>query len=304
MQCIIIFTAVVSGCIAGLITILFLARILGTNPQPAHSQAQMTQRTHAKRRVNGSDSPLYLLAELANVVVPAPQALMTRTSARLAQAGLNIAPGLWHGASVLYYASVALVATLVITNFSTDAKMRLLFGICLATLVLSSSRLLLVVLTRRRAAKIRAALPLALDLLAVSVEGGLTMSRAITLVCEKSTGPLAEEFKMVMRDIRYLGFTLPQALNTMAERCQIEELTLFVAAISASVAAGAPVATTLKVQSEVMFARHCQELEERVNKMPAQMVIPIGLFMLAAVIIAAVAPIAINILASLQMTGV
>lgn len=293
MHTIAVFSAIIAGCFAGLLVVVSLTKLLGIKPT----------RSHAQVRLNEKASPFYQLAKSVNSVVPLPQTLMMRTRLFLSRAGLDIAPGLWHGASILFYASAALVTVMLISSFSSDAKMRLLLGTCLAAISLPMPRLLLAMLASRRAAKIKAALPLALDLLAVSVEGGLTMSRAITLVCEKSSGPLAEEFKLVMRDIRYLGFTLSQALSAMAERCHIEELTMFVAAVSASLAAGAPVATTLKVQSEVMFNRHCQELEERVNKMPAQMVIPIGLFMLAAVIIAAVAPIAINILASMQVTA-
>src|SRR4051812_5307083 len=66
-------------------------------------------------------------------------------------------------------------------------------------------------------------LPDALDLLAVSVEAGLSFDGAIAKLKEHMDGPLSEEFGLVLNQMR-IGETRQDALRQMAERVPAPEL--------------------------------------------------------------------------------
>src|SRR5437764_9300978 len=70
---------------------------------------------------------------------------------------------------------------------------------------------------RNRRDAVRADLPDALDLLAVSVEAGLGFDRAVTQLTEHMDGPLIDEFALTLNEMR-VGEARPVALRKMAER--------------------------------------------------------------------------------------
>ena len=65
--------------------------------------------------------------------------------------------------------------------------------------------------------RIRAELPDALDLLAVSVEAGLGFDGAISKLTEHMEGPLADEFALTLSEMR-IGETRQDALKKLADR--------------------------------------------------------------------------------------
>ncbi|MEG0324606.1 MAG: type II secretion system F family protein, partial [Raoultibacter sp.] len=142
----------------------------------------------------------------------------------------------------------------------------------------------------------------ALDLLAVGVEAGLTMDRAMHLYAQESEGALAYEFGIADREMNTLGFSRAEALQRMGERCAVDELSLFVGAVNASAAAGSPIAEVLRNQSEAAFERRRQHFEEQGNKLTSKMILPMGAFLVPAVLVAAIAPMIINI--SVTASGV
>jgi len=69
---------------------------------------------------------------------------------------------------------------------------------------------------KRRREALRGALPDALDLLAVSVEAGLGFDGAVTKLTEHMSGPLIEEFGLLLSEIRQLGISLGRILRVQA----------------------------------------------------------------------------------------
>ena len=70
---------------------------------------------------------------------------------------------------------------------------------------------------RKRREEIRAQLPDALDLLAVSVEAGLGFDGAVAKLTEHMEGALAEEFSLTLGEMR-IGESRHDALKKLAER--------------------------------------------------------------------------------------
>jgi tight adherence protein C len=131
-------------------------------------------------------------------------------------------------------------------------------------------------LRRRVAIRQRAllrALPDALDLMAIGVSAGLSVDGAMLEVVEQWEGVLSRELNQVLNEMR-LGVTRRRALLGLAERTQLEDIRLLVAALIQSEDLGSEVSETLKIQAEQLRIRRRQRAEEQARKAPVKMLIP------------------------------
>lgn len=126
---------------------------------------------------------------------------------------------------------------------------------------------------KKRQKQILLAMPSALDLLTISVEAGLSFDAALTRVAEKYQNPLTSEINQVLNEIR-LGRPRVEALEDMARRCKVEELTNFVQAVVQSEQLGVGIANVLRIQSEEIRRRRRQRAEEQGQKAPLKMLFP------------------------------
>jgi tight adherence protein C len=126
---------------------------------------------------------------------------------------------------------------------------------------------------KARQKEIRVALPNALDLLTISVEAGLGFDAAITRVTEKYHNALALEFIQVLNEAR-LGRPRLEALEDMARRNNVDELSNFIQAIVQSDQLGVGIAQVLRIQSEEMRRRRRQHAEEMGAKAALKMLFP------------------------------
>ncbi len=95
----------------------------------------------------------------------------------------------------------------------------------------SSSRTsFLTMRVRSRRDAVRAQLPDALDLLAVSVEAGLGLDGALTKLTEHMEGPLVDEFALTLGEIR-IGESRQDALKKLTERVPTPEIAAFVRSV-------------------------------------------------------------------------
>jgi len=111
-----------------------------------------------------------------------------------------------------------------------------------------------VMITKRRQG-INAQLSDMMDLVCVSVQAGLSFDAALTKVGERMKGPMADETNRMLRDVR-MGMTRRQSLTAMANRCHVDSVYLFVAAVIQTESLGVSLANTLKIQADNMRDRH------------------------------------------------
>ena len=130
---------------------------------------------------------------------------------------------------------------------------------------------------RGRREEIRAGLPDALDLLAVSVEAGLGFDAAISKLTEHMEGPLIEEFALTLGEMR-IGESRTNALQKMVERVQAPELAAFVRAIIQADQLGISLGRILRVQATDTRNKRQAAAEERAMKAPIKMLFPTALF--------------------------
>ena len=97
---------------------------------------------------------------------------------------------------------------------------------------------------RKRKEAITYQLPEVLDLLSVSVTAGLSLDGAMQKITESMDGELVDEFRRMQRDVR-MGMTRHRAMRLMAERCDVQDLNLFVTSVIRSERLGASMGDTL-----------------------------------------------------------
>jgi len=148
---------------------------------------------------------------------------------------------------------------------------------------------------RARREQMRMDLPDVLDILAVSVEAGLSFDGALAKLSEHKQGPLVEQFQLVLSELA-IGENRSYALRKLADRLDIQELTAVVTALIQSEQLGSPLGTMLRTQASEARQRRRVAAEERAMKAPVKMVLPIGLFIFPSVFIVIIAPALITIM--------
>jgi tight adherence protein C len=137
------------------------------------------------------------------------------------------------------------------------------------------------------------ALPDALDLLTISVEAGLGFDAAVMRVARNTTGPLAQEFSRLLQEMQ-IGVGRIDAMRAMAERSTIADLRSFCLAMVQADQLGIPVGRVLRVQSKEMRVKRRQRAEEKAQKVPVKIMVPLVLFIMPCLFIVVIGPGAIT----------
>ncbi len=137
---------------------------------------------------------------------------------------------------------------------------------------------------KERKIKITKALPDLLDMLASTVQAGLAFNAALAVAQEVAVGPLGEELKAVLSEVR-LGRSRSDALKSMSMRVRQEQLATTVTAIVQAERLGSNLAAVLEELAEEVRNRRMIRAEELANLMPTKMVLPMALFMLPALFV-------------------
>ena len=142
---------------------------------------------------------------------------------------------------------------------------------------------------RARMDEISTELPDVLDQITISVEAGLGFEAALAHVAQGIEGPLGEEFRRTLHDIR-LGMTREQAFGLLLERVDVEELRHFVLALQQAERLGVPIADVLRTQSAELRVIRRQRAEENAQKLPVKMIFPLIFCILPALVMVVLAP--------------
>ena len=117
-------------------------------------------------------------------------------------------------------------------------------------------------------------IPDALDLLTISVRAGLGFDAALGKVVEKMKGPLIDEFRRALAEVR-VGKVRREALRDIIPRTEVVPLTNFVGAIIQAEQLGVSISKVLQVQSEQLRIERRQRAEEQAAKAPIKMLFPL-----------------------------
>jgi tight adherence protein C len=174
------------------------------------------------------------------------------------------------------------------------ASKALLLGVVFAIVGFMLPDVVVTLKTRGRKEILRAELPDALDLLAVSVEAGLGFDGAISKLTEHMDGPLADEFALALGEMR-IGESRQNALTKMMKRVDTPELSAFVRAIIQADQLGISLGRILKLQAGDTRTRRQLAAEERAMKAPIKMLFPTVIFIFPAMFIVILGPAFMNL---------
>ena len=145
---------------------------------------------------------------------------------------------------------------------------------------------------RQRQRRLVAALPDALDLLAVSAGSGRGPDAGLEQLARAGEGPLAEEMRLAVAELS-CGVPLSAALAALRGRVPGSELATLVAAIERSRKFGSPLADQLQRQATALRRDSRRAVEERaaraapkIQLVVALVLVPSVLLMIAAALIA------------------
>jgi len=117
-------------------------------------------------------------------------------------------------------------------------------------------------------------IPDALDLLTISVRAGLGFDAALGKVVEKMQGPLVDEFRRALAEVR-VGKARREALRDIVPRTEVPALSNFIGAIIQAEQLGVSISKVLQVQSEQLRIERRQRAEEQAAKAPIKMLFPL-----------------------------
>ena len=135
----------------------------------------------------------------------------------------------------------------------------------------------------------RRSFPSALDLLAVSVEAGLSFDSAVAKLTEQMEGPLVDEFELMLAEIR-MGDSRENALKKLAERSGVPEVASFARAMIQADRLGVSIGRLLRSQATETRLKREAAAEERAMKAPIKMLFPTVLFIFPALFLVVLGP--------------
>jgi len=132
---------------------------------------------------------------------------------------------------------------------------------------------------KARKAMIGRDLPEFLDLLATTVQAGLSLNAAMIQSADATSGPLRAELDSALSEIR-LGRSRQEALAAMSDRANESSLTMAVSAIVQAEKLGSDLADVLQELAKEARDRRWMRAEEKAAQLPIKMIIPMALFMI------------------------
>ena len=133
-----------------------------------------------------------------------------------------------------------------------------------------------------RKVEVARALPDFLDMVASTVQAGLSLNAALAYAVDAAPGALGDEVREALSEIR-LGRSRAEALHAAAHRLNQTEFTTTITALTQAERLGANVAKVLTELAEDTRNHRVMIAEEHAAKLPVKMAFPMAFFMLPAI---------------------
>lgn len=154
-------------------------------------------------------------------------------------------------------------------------------------------------LTRRLVAR-RAAclleLPAILDLLTIAASAGLALEQALTVVAQQSNGVIARELQRATREVTLGQQSLVEALEGVADRNAVSELTSLIGQLRAAHEQGMPLVQTLSTQAEGLREQKRLRIVAEGEKAAVRMILPVAFFILPVIFVVLLVPAALELM--------
>jgi tight adherence protein C len=282
--------------------VFLLAALVGR--RRGNVETRLAELSRADERGESGRLVLSWLHRLGQVLMPDNDANRDRVQTRLMQAGFyrGHSFGVFLGMKFLLMVSPMVVGLAM----SAVGMMPLSRALFLSAMVGLAGTLAPGIWLRSRRAsrqiKIRRALPDALDVIVICLEGGLSLPAAIARVSDELHAAyplLATEMLIVRKEIE-LGRAMGEAFQDLADRFDADELRSMAAMISQAERYGASLVRTLRVQADGLRLKRHQAAETKAQKAPLKLVFPTVLCIFPALYLVLIGPAVVKIM---QMFG-
>ncbi|HEY7032910.1 MAG TPA: type II secretion system F family protein [Thermomicrobiales bacterium] len=142
---------------------------------------------------------------------------------------------------------------------------------------------------RKRARAIEMAMPDAMDLLVVCVEGGLSLDGGVQQIAQRTDGVLAGELRRLQGEIT-TGMGRREAFQGLVSRSRSQSLAIFATAIVQADKMGTSIGETLRTLADSMRTRRRQAAETQARKAPIKMLPFLVAFMIPSLFIVILGP--------------
>jgi tight adherence protein C len=236
-----------------------------------------------------------IVAALAKISKLAKRDGQDEASKQLVQAGFYspTAPRVYSGCKfILMMIMPALVVSLHFGLGLMQQKHLLLAGLTAACVGMVLPSLWLGRKGQQRRRMLRLALPDALDMLVLCMEGGLSLMAAFQRMTEELQGVhpvLGGEMNILQREIQ-LGLSVGEALKKLGERCGLDEIRELANVMLQSERFGASVIKSLRIHSESWRLERQQRAEEMAQKAAVKILFPTLLCIFPAIFIVLLGP--------------
>ncbi|MGZ3301004.1 MAG: type II secretion system F family protein [Isosphaeraceae bacterium] len=239
------------------------------------------------------------LPRMGTPFIPTDEGERTKLQTRLIHAGLyrRQAMVVFLGVKVLLIAPAFLGVAASLMGVVTLWQ-GLIIGLCLGIGGLIGPSFWLDRMKRKRQSNFRRALPDALDVLVICLEGGLSLAaglRRVSTELRTAHPALASELAIVQREVQ-LGLTSGEALKKMSERSDLEEVRSLASVILQSERLGASLVKSLRVHAESIRLKRYQRAEEKAAVAATKVLFPTLLFILPAVFVVVLGPAAFHLI--------
>jgi tight adherence protein C len=129
------------------------------------------------------------------------------------------------------------------------------------------------------------------------MEAGLGFTAAVSRAVANIDGEMSDEFALALGEMR-AGSSRADALSGLGERVQLPEVRSFVTAIRQADQFGISVSTVLRNQAEEMRVARRQRAQEKAQKAPVKMLVPMVFCIFPPMFIVVIGPAGLSLTAS------
>jgi tight adherence protein C len=220
--------------------------------------------------------------------------------------------GYFHAYAVNYYIFARLACVLIFPIVSyafaelllseTPAVLKIVLVLAATLIAIALPDAYLARRRRQLALRYRQIFPDLLDLLVICIDAGLSLEAAFDRVrgeIFKQSRELGTNLEMMGAEMR-AGRSTIEALESFAERLNLDEAATFNTMLRQSLELGSDIGEALRIFSEEMRDKRLLRAEEAANKLSVKMVLPLGLFIFPVVLLVVMLPVVIKLLTVLR----